>query len=558
MSSSVKFERDFSPRSRSIQTTVLLLLVSLWLTLVLNFTFWRAVWQAVGGWNNEHLLFLFSLPLFVFLWNYLLLNLLAWGRLTRPVLVVVILVSAVASFFMSRYGIVIDYSMVMNVLQTDQAEAYDLLGVDVLLWVLCLGILPAIIVSRVPLTKQRWTRAGAIKLSGMLAALAVIGVILAVAYQSYASLLRNHRDLRLMLVPSNVVGAIHGYAKRQLRTSVAFEQVGLDAVQATDVGHPGRHKVLVLVIGETARAANFSLNGYPRVTNPALPDQGVVSFTNVSSCGTATAISLPCMFLDVGRANYKTYQAHNRDGVLDVLQRAGVAVLWRDNNSGCKGACDRVPSEDVSHLSVPELCNADGCFDEVLLHGLAERIDRATADTVIVLHMEGSHGPAYYKRYPAAFRRFTPTCDTGQLDTCANDAIVNSYDNSLLYTDHVLARLVELLKGKEDRFDTAMLYVSDHGESLGEKGVYLHGLPYAMAPREQTQVPMVVWLSPKLSAQSKVSMGCLDQQRGVTLSHDNLFHSVLGLMKVRTSAYRSELDLFQPCAAARVAVAAEG
>lgn len=534
----------------------LVLLVAAWLTLVMNAPFWRRVWEAVGGWNNDHPLFLASLPVLVCLFNFVVLSLLAWGKLTRVVLVLVLLLSSAVSYFMSSYGIMIDYSMLMNALQTDRREVFDLLGPGLLFWVLLVGVLPAILVSRVPLAVHSRTRAGLFKLGSLLGALLVIGLILALAYQSYASLLRNNRDLRLMLVPSNLVGAVHSYAKRQWRTPTVLEPVGLDAVRVADAAADGRPRVVVLVVGETARAANFSLNGYARQTNPALAAREVVSFTQVSSCGTATAISVPCMFQDLGRREYRSIHARSREGLLDVLQRAGVAVLWRDNNSGCKGVCDRVPSEDVGELRIEGTCTADGCFDEALLHGLAERIDGSRGDSVIVLHMLGSHGPAYYKRYPQAFRAFTPTCDTGQLDQCSTEAIVNSYDNSILYTDHVLARLVDLLQSRAGRFDTAMLYVSDHGESLGEKGVFLHGLPYAMAPSEQTRVPMVAWVSDGFSRRTGIGSACLREQRDAPLSHDHLFHSMLGMMSVHSAVYRPELDLFRPCRAGPGEVAA--
>ncbi len=541
-----------------LHAPVLIFVVSVWLTLVMNAPFWRHVWSAVGGWGNDHLFFLASLPLLVCLFNFVVLSLLAWGKLTRVVLVIMLLMSSVASYFISSFGIMIDYSMLINAMQTDRREVSDLLGPGLLFWVLLVGILPAIVISRTTLVRQTWTRASLIKVGSIVGALVLIGLILALAYQSYASLLRNNRELRLMLVPSNLVGAVHSYAKRQLRVPKTFERVGLDAVRVSETGQSGRSKVVVLVVGETARSASFSLNGYARDTNPALAAREVVNFTDVSACGTATAISLPCMFQELGRRDYRSIHARSREGLLDVLQRAGLAVLWRDNNSGCKGACDRVPTEDIGKQKIEALCNADGCFDEALLAGLGERIERSTGDTLIVLHMLGSHGPAYYKRYPEAFRVFTPACETSQLDKCSNAEIVNAYDNSILYTDHVLGRVIDLLNSKSAQFDTAMLYVSDHGESLGEKGVYLHGLPYAMAPTEQTRVPMVAWLSDAWSRRTGVSASCLREQQDTPLSHDNLFHSVLGMMGVQTSVYRPELDLFRPCTPGVHAVALSG
>lgn len=304
----------------------------------------------------------------------------------------------------------------------------------------------------------------------------------------------------------------------------------------------------VLVIGETARAANFGLNGYARPTTPRLAaEAGVINFRQVRSCGTSTAVSLPCMFLDVGRAGFSDTLALRRENLLDVLQRAGFAVLWRDNNSGCKGICDRVRHDDLTNADVPGLCMGGECHDEVLLHGLQEKLDALAGDTVVILHMKGSHGPAYYLRYPEMFEYFTPVCKTNQLDRCEREAIVNAYDNTLRYTDHVLARTIELLRRNADRFDASLLYVSDHGESLGERGLYLHGVPYALAPPEQTHVPMLMWLSQSAEQRFGIDAACLHRKQEEALSHDNLYHSTLGLLDVQTRVYRARDDVFSSC-----------
>jgi lipid A ethanolaminephosphotransferase len=538
----------------AVSRNVLTMLVALWLMLTMNLPFWHSVWQGVGGMSNDSPLFLLSLPLFVWIWLYVLLSLLAWGRLTKPVLALLVLVSAGASYFMNSYGIVIDYNMLTNMLQTDVAEATELFNGRLLLWLLLLGVLPALLISRMPTRPLAWRRELAGKLGSMAVLLGVFAVLVMSQYQPYASLIRNHREVRLMLVPSNVVGAVHGYLKRELAAPVTLEVVGADAHRISAVGVTHRPRVTVVVVGETARAANFSLNGYARPTNPELAERDVINYPQASSCGTATAVSVPCMFQDVGRTDYKESMAGNREGMLDVLQRAGVGVLWRDNNSGCKGACDRVPSEDVSHLKLAEFCADGECHDEALLHNLQAYLDSIERDSVVVLHMKGSHGPAYYKRYPAAFERFTPVCKNVQLDRCDTASIVNAYDNSLLYTDHVLAATIDLLHNNAARLDTAMLYMSDHGESLGEHGMYLHGVPYAMAPSEQTHVPMVLWFSDGMQRSSGISADCLRQQAGQPVSQDNLFHSVIGLMGVRTSVYQPQLDIFRGCMPATVAV----
>lgn len=525
----------------------LILAVSTWLLLVGNWPFWRATWQGVGGLQDGNTIFVLSLPLFVLIWLYVLLSVMAWGRLIKPVLAIVLLVAAAASYFMNSYGIVIDYSMLANVMQTDSSEAAELLNWNLLLWMLGFGVLPALIVTRVRLIQRSWSRALAHRLIGVTVALTCLAIIVFTLFQSYASLMRNHRELRLMLIPSNVVSAIHGYTRRQLAVPTELSAVGSDARSEEVTAGARKPRLTVLVVGETARSANFSLNGYTRDTNPELASRGVLSFTNVGSCGTATAVSLPCMFLDVGKEGYKDGLALRREGLLDVLQRAGVSVLWRDNNSGCKGICDRVPNIKMDNQKTLGLCKSDECYDEILLHDLQAYLDQQKRDSIVVLHMKGSHGPSYSKRYPPAFERFIPVCDNNQLDRCTRASIVNAYDNSLSYTDYVLGKTIDLLKRNSELFDTAMLYVSDHGESLGENGLYLHGLPYSMAPSEQTSIPMILWLSQDMQSRLALDSKCLKGQRDVSLSHDNLFHSILGLMGIQTTAYRPKLDLFSAC-----------
>lgn len=531
----------------ALSRQTLTLLASLWFVALGNFPFWRSIWQAAGGLRADNFFFVLTVPLFVLAWVYLLLSLLAWGRATKAVLATVLLVSAAAGYFINTYGILLDHSMIANIVQTHTSEALELMSWRLGVWVSIFGVLPAVLITRVRVASSRWTRELSLKALGMAAAFACLAAVLVVNYQHYASLLRNHRELRLILVPSNIVAAAHGYFTRRLGAPVALETVGADATRTFYWARTAKPTLTILVIGETARAANFSLNGYQRPTNPELAQRDVLSFSDVSACGTSTAVSLPCMFLDAGHAGFKATLALRHEGLLDVLQRAGITVRWRDNNSGCKGVCDRVSHEDLSHLQVSGLCRVDECYDEILLHGLQTYLDKQDSDTLIVLHMKGSHGPAYFKRYPPAFEVFAPACNNIQLDRCSRQEIVNAYDNTLRYTDHVLSQTIDLLRSNAQRFDTAMLYVSDHGESLGENGLYLHGLPYALAPREQIQVPMLLWLSQELRERLGVDATCLGAHQHAPLSHDYVFHSLLGLSDVRTAIYRPELDLFHSC-----------
>jgi lipid A ethanolaminephosphotransferase len=307
--------------------------------------------------------------------------------------------------------------------------------------------------------------------------------------------------------------------------------------------------VLVLVVGETARAANFSLFGYERDTNPELAKSDITAFSNVTSCGTSTEVSVPCMFSPYGRSDYDARRIRNSEGLLDVLARAGYIVKWIDNQSGCKGVCQGsgIEYERTKTSMAPDLCVDTECHDEILTRLLSQELAEVRSNTVFVLHMMGNHGPAYYRRYPPAFRRFVPDCQTAELRDCSREEVVNAYDNAILYTDHVLASIIRTLSDDPRGLDSAMIYVSDHGESLGERGLYLHGIPYAIAPDLQTHVPMVVWVSKELQDSGDVNARCLRGKSQAALSHDNLFHSMLGLANVDTSVYQPARDIFDGC-----------
>lgn len=520
-------------------------------TTIGNIALWKSLWGLIDLNSLRSVLFLASLPMVLLcLFNLMLTPLLALPFLRRPLLVLLVVVSAACSYFMLHYNVLIDRSMVQNVFETNQAELNAYLSLPLLLTLLALGVLPAAGLALVRTTSG----AGSIRslLVWPVSVLASLLVLLAIGfafYKDYSSLLRNNRHIRDQVLPLNVVRHTHGYLKGLYSTrQQPLRAIGMDAQRA-----PGpRPKLVILVVGETARSQNFQLNGYPRATNPRLSrKEGVISFNDVSSCGTATAISVPCMFSQMTRGQYDDVRAATEENVLDILQRTGISVLWRNNNNGgCKGVCERVPTEDMPALKVAGQCvNADGtCYDDVLLHQLGARIDAINGDALIVLHQLGSHGPTYFERYPAASRAFSPTCDSNQIQHCSNEALVNTYDNTLVHTDQVLAEAIGLLRGYSAHRDVALIYVSDHGESLGERGMYLHGTPYFIAPREQTQVPMVMWFSPEFSRNAGLDLACM---RGNALhraySHDNVFHSLLGLFGVSSTVYQRDLDVFAGC-----------
>ena len=540
-----------SPLPRRVSANLLILVIATLLASIGNVNFWSVFIHAVGGVSPARLpLLLGSFAIVVLLFHGLL-TLASFRYILKPALILVVLIASAASWFINEYGIVIDKTIVQSLFETDPREATELLSWRLVQFVALTAGLPALVVARTQIRFPLGVR-GVARRAGIAAgSLALAAVLLLLLFKSLAPAVREHRELRFLLTPTNTVQALHGYLRSRFSTPVVLAPLGRDAVKGSRWLGQARRTVTVIVVGETARAANFSLNGYARETNPRLArESGLINFANVQSCGTATAVSVPCVFSGMGRAKYDETQARRQEGLLDVLSHAGFAVLWRDNNSGCKGVCDRVAFTDVAapHPGSRH-CAADECYDEALLDGLPELIRTASKDLVVVLHQKGSHGPAYAKRYPAGFGRFGPACATSEFDHCTRASIAAAYDNTILYTDTVLAQTIDLLRdaAHADGVDTALLYFSDHGESLGEGNMYLHGAPYMFAPAEQTHIPMMLWMSDGFTGRFGIDRACLAARRDQPLSHDNVFHSVLGMLDVDTAVLNPQLDLFHAC-----------
>ena len=534
--------------------TALLLILALWLATAGNLPLWRALWKLPETHGLQAVVTLGSLVLVVLAATVLLLGLFLWPRWLKPAGIALLLITASSSYFMSSYGIVIDPSMLTNVVQTDMGEALDLVSWPLVVTLLLGAVLPGIWWWRQPVRRVGGGRLVLQQLGVGLLGLLVALAMLWISFQDVASLMRNHKTLRYMINPFNTVYAVARVSVgRAAQAQQTLQPVGMDAHLVSPGDSVDTSPLIVLVVGETARAANFGLGGYERDTTPLLKqlqsEGDLVYFSNVSSCGTNTQTSVPCMFSPQGRETFDGGDTH-QENLLDVLQRAGLAVLWLDNQSGCKGVCDRVPHADTRNLNLPDICPDGECFDEAMLRALPDELarldpERRARGTVVVMHQMGSHGPAYYKRSPPAMKLFQPECTSNALQECPPEQLQNAYDNSLRNTDHLLAETVRWLQTLQ--CPTALVYVSDHGESLGEKGLYLHGMPYRMAPTEQTHVPMLAWASKSLQQTQGLRLECLKGQAAQPWSHDNLFHTMLGLARVGTTALDGKLDMLAPC-----------
>lgn len=510
-----------------------ILAVAVFLMATGNATMFQQLWQAYPPAHG--LPFIISLTVFFTLATALWLTLIGFGRLTTWILAFYLLASSQAAYFMDKYGTVIDSGMIENIFQTDAHELSDLLSFSLVWRTVVFAVVPIYLLFRFKPKLQDFKTEVISKLFVSLMLVVLMVVAVAPFTSHYASFIRVHKMIRFYSNPLYYTYSLISYLKRQ-PAPFATTQLIDTAPDAVAVGSDHKPELIVLVVGETARADRFSLNGYPRKTNPELEKQQVVSFTNVTSCGTSTAVSVPCMFSVLSRADFNEKKASHLKNVLDVLQDKGVQVLWRDNNSDSKGVALRVPYEDFKTPQTNPVCDEE-CRDIGMLSGLDTYIkSHAGKDILLILHQMGNHGPAYFKRYPKTFERFTPVCKSNELSTCTTEEINNAYDNAILYTDYFLSNVIQLLQRHDDEFETAMLYVSDHGESLGELGMYLHGAPYAFAPKGQTHVPAVVWMGKNFD----YKLDDLRPYRDRPFSHDDLYCLLLVTFEINSKTCESK------------------
>ena len=447
------------------------------------------------------------------------------------------------AYFMNTYHVVIDDSMIRNMMQTDLDETMDLLSLKQMLYFILLGVLPAYIIYKIPIKYSSIKKELIRKIKYLLTFLTIIGISVFVFFNFYSSFAREHKPLRYSTNPTYWIYALGQYIYKTFDSGpIEIKPLGRDAKiikKSTD-----KPKVVILVVGEATRAKNFSYNGYHRETTPQLKNEEIINFPNVSSCGTSTAVSVPCMFSFYNRKDFTYKKGRYTENVLDILHHTKeVSILWKENNSDSKGVALRVPFKYYKNTFYNKSCIEGECRDEGMLADLKEFIaTQQGKDVLIVLHQMGNHGPAYYKRYLKSFEKFTPVCKTNQLEECTQEEIVNAYDNAILYnTDDFLTKTIQVLKHFDATHQAAMIYISDHGESLGENGIYLHGLPYFMAPDEQTHVPAFVWMNQKFK--NSINLNAVDTTK--QYSHDNLFHTLLGLFSVQTEVYDPKLDIFK-------------
>lgn len=535
----------FTRLRTTMSVTPLTLIV---LTLVLTFIIYNDTFWAIGlDVFSGHLISFAGYILALFFLTLAALSLFAFPWIAKPFAVFLVMLSAVTSYYMDSLGVIIDRDMIQNVMVTTITESKHLITFSFVSHVVIFGVLPALLILCVRIKRQGTLRMIALPITTFALGLALAAGLLMSDLKTYSSVLRERKDFMSSFQPgAPLVGAIRYVRMMSHSANAVVAPIGENAAKGPTYAAARKPMLTIVVAGETARTQNFSLNGYPVETNPKLAQLPVISFADVSSCGTATAVSLPCMFSHFTRGQYSYEKGIAQQNVLDVLDHAGLHVEWWDNNTGDKNLAARIENLSLTHSKNEEFCAAGECMDGVFMQKLADYAETVTQDTVLVLHQIGSHGPTYYLRYPEEFERFKPACRTAEFKNCTTAEITNAYDNTIAYTDEILAQTITLLQSRNE-LDTALLYVSDHGESLGEAGLYLHGSPYFMAPEHQTKVPMILWMSQAFQDRFEIDPACLGAKKDTALSHDNLFHSLLGLLDIQTAERDYELDIFASC-----------
>ncbi|KUG13335.1 phosphoethanolamine--lipid A transferase EptA [Elizabethkingia miricola] len=429
-------------------------------------------------------------------------------------LVLTFMISSVAVYFINTYSVIIDESMIGNILNTNYSESSSFFSVKLVLYVVFLGILPSIYIIKAKITNDTLKRFSIISSLSLL-----FMIIMAFANASnWLWIDKNSKTLGGLAMPwSYSVNISLFYIHKSQKNE---KEIQLPNAVIKD----NKKSVVVLVIGESARSENFSLYGYKKNTNPLLSKTQNVYHFNATSNATYTT------------AGVKSILEYKDTGDLyeilpNYLDRNNVEVIWRTTNWG-EPPVHIKNYQNAEYLS--KNCKGEGCnYDEVLLADLKEQITASKKNKIlIILHTSTSHGPTYSKKYPPQFETFKPVCNSVELSKCSQTELMNAYDNTIVYTDYILSKVIEDLKQLKD-FNSTMIYVSDHGESLGEKNLYMHGLPLSMAPKEQYEIPFIVWTD-----------GSRQLKPNKMLSQHNVFHSVMNFLNIESPIYDEKMNIF--------------
>jgi lipid A ethanolaminephosphotransferase len=495
--------------------TAFSLVLSLYTLAAFHVPFFSHAIKLVGGGFNG-VVIIGTAALLLLCMDYLLYYLLVWcGRIIGRVLICLTLVGdAVMLFGVVAYDVLVTDEMMGNVLNTQSSEVAGFLSWQPFLYIFLLAVLPSIYVLGRKVEYGSWKH--------MLANVGVcIGLFVAAIFgnmKNWPWIDRNSTELGSLIMPwSYIINTFRFYASEREKNQKEIPLPDVTAMSDT-------RDVCVLIIGESARRDRFSLLGYERETNRFTVQDSVKAYPAIAS-NTYTRAGVKAILeaMDVP----ELYEI-----LPNYLQRAGADVVWRTHNWG------EPPVHTGKYFTFTDLARrypeADDRYDGLLLEGLKEEIEASdSAKLLVVIHAYTNHGPSYNTNYPKEFEVFTPVCNTVEMSQTSPEELNNAYDNSIVYTDYLMHQVIEVLRGVKDR-RAMMLFVSDHGESLGENNLYMHGVPLSMAPREQLEIPLVLWTSDTT----------LQYKDLPEVGQHHVFHTVLRFMGVESPAFNEELCIF--------------
>lgn len=501
----------------NLKLTHFVLLVSLVNFLFFHYPFFNYVVNNIDYKSFNGILIIISLIILMLILNAFVFFLIFQlsSRLGKVLLTVFFTINAIAVYFINTYGVIIDESMIGNVLNTNYEESSNFFSIKLLLYIL-LGILLSTYVIKAKINKMPLKRF--LSISGL--SLAFIVVLVFANASNWLWIDKNSKQLGGLAMPWSYSVNLSRFYIHQ--SDANKKEILLPDAKIKD----NKKSVVVLVIGESARKQNFSLYGYSKNTNPLLSKTSNLFHFDATSCATYTTAGLKCI-LEHTSSN-ELYEI-----LPNYLYRNNVEVVWRTTNWGEPPI--HIKNYQTKNDLMPD-CKGDDCkYDEVLLSGLKEQILSSDKDKIlIVLHTSTSHGPSYSKKYPPQFETFKPVCNSVELGNCSQEELINAYDNTIIYTDYILNGVIQNLKELKE-FNSTMIFVSDHGESLGEKNLYMHGIPMSFAPKEQYEIPFIVWMSEN-SRKLKPKQ---------SLSQNHVFHSVLSFLAIESPIYKEEMNIFK-------------
>ena len=509
--------KEFLNIERSLAYVCVLL--SAYTLFAFHYPFFSYIAENVNG-DFNGVWIIISIAIVMFALNYFVYYLLLYlGRVVGKYIIAITLVgNAICLYFINTYNVLIDRSMMGNVLNTQFSESSSFFSWTMVLVALLLGVVPSVLLIRKSINY------GSIGRFFANLGISLLLVIVAVAsnYKNTFWIDRHAPIIGSKIMPwSYTINSIR-YYNHQKRTNQK-EILLLDVEEATE-----SKDICVLIIGESARSHNFSLYGYERETNPLMKAAGVTAIkARASHTNTLNAVKAILQHKPSGDKLYEILP--------NYLARNGVDVVWRRSNWGTPPLhVKKEYTKDGLKKRYPEV---DSSYDGILFHALKEEIMASDSTKIFIgLHTYTSHGPEYYSNTPEEFKRFTPECKTVEMANAKYEELINAYDNTIIYTDYLVHSVIEMLKREFPDRRSCVIFISDHGESLGEGGLYMHGVPMSTAPAEQLDIPFIVWTSE--NAEVKV-------KEIESAGHYHIYHSVLRFLGLQTPFFDETKNIFE-------------